>query len=296
MLKTIYKYLPPREQFFDNFLLRASSRFSLNDPFETTPSISCLTDLCLKDPYGSFDTLSSEDLNQLFDCIPIESRWDSIGHQMCKDRGIISLSETKDNLLMWSHYAKEHQGIVVEFEAHDPFFSSDYVNSAFPLMGKVSRVLYRKERIAELSSNDISEIFFHKSDEWMYEKEVRLLLPLIDSDQILLLHQSSDNVEDLLSDLGLEEHNIEPYGNFLKIVDRPPYLSDHFDNPNFMFMFQVPKRAIKSITFGVNVSDKFKHKVIEKVRNDNELNVNLFQARTDYYDYRLRFDALNPTD
>jgi hypothetical protein len=63
-----------------------------------------------------------------------------------------------------------------------------------------------------------------------------------------------------------------------------------------MFMFQVPKRAIKSITFGVNVSDKFKHKVIEKVRNDNELNVNLFQARTDYYDYRLRFDALNPTD
>ncbi|MCV2884796.1 DUF2971 domain-containing protein [Aestuariibacter sp. AA17] len=37
--------------------------------------------------------------------------------------GILSLSKTNENLLMWSHYAQNHQGFVIGFnEEHDFFF------------------------------------------------------------------------------------------------------------------------------------------------------------------------------
>lgn len=43
-----------------------------------------------------------------------------------EDIGIFSLSEKRDDLLMWSHYANGHQGICIEFkptsDAHREFF------------------------------------------------------------------------------------------------------------------------------------------------------------------------------
>nr|WP_280620826.1 DUF2971 domain-containing protein [Vibrio lentus] len=64
---------------------------------------------------------------------------------------------------MWSHYADEHKGIVVEFHAHNPFFTESYRSLLFPSIGKASRVLYRKERLTKLSSEDIMEILWRYS-------------------------------------------------------------------------------------------------------------------------------------
>ncbi|MEZ8384971.1 DUF2971 domain-containing protein [Vibrio splendidus] len=284
MLRTIYKYLPPREDFFDNFLLRASNKDSLNDPFEMNPSINCLEDICLKEPYGIFRPCNSDDLNQFLESIPIEERWESIGHVFCRGLGIISLTETKDNLLMWSHYAQEHRGIVVEFDFHHPFFSESYRTLMSPNLGRASRVLYRKERLSKLNNDDFMEIFFHKSDEWDYEKEVRLLLPFEKSDETLVFKNGLDTVQ----------HIAEYYNESLcKMMVKASSLSDYFDEPNFMFMFKVPKDAIKSVTFGLHVEDSFKDTIRQKIANDNDLNVKLYQASADFYDYRLKFNAIN---
>lgn len=163
LLRTIYKYLPARAEFFDNFLLRANNKYSLNDPFEISPSIDCLPDVCQKEPYGMFRSCNPDDLESFLKSSPIESRWETIGHLFYRSQGIISLTETRDNLLMWSHYADEHKGIVVEFHAHNPFFTESYRSLLFPSIGKASRVLYRKERLTKLSSEDIMEILWRYS-------------------------------------------------------------------------------------------------------------------------------------
>ena len=36
--------------------------------------------------------------------------------------GVLSLTEKPDNLLMWAHYAQQHTGFVIEFDADDLFF------------------------------------------------------------------------------------------------------------------------------------------------------------------------------
>jgi hypothetical protein len=37
--------------------------------------------------------------------------------------GILCLSGKWDNILMWSHYTKDHKGFVIEFAGDDPFFN-----------------------------------------------------------------------------------------------------------------------------------------------------------------------------
>src|ERR1051325_9989452 len=36
--------------------------------------------------------------------------------------GVLSLTEKADNLLMWAHYAQQHTGFVIEFDADNSFF------------------------------------------------------------------------------------------------------------------------------------------------------------------------------
>lgn len=96
--------------------------------------------------------------------------------------GVISLSETYDNLLMWSHYADKHRGAVFELT-----IDGDNPNSLFahappsptPKSRYFGKVDYRKFRSYqdEVSSESIPDIrrhyIFTKPDEWMYEKEQR---------------------------------------------------------------------------------------------------------------------------
>ena len=44
--------------------------------------------------------------------------------------GIFSLSKVPDNILMWSHYADSHKGIVLEFDSNHAYFNKfKYENS-----------------------------------------------------------------------------------------------------------------------------------------------------------------------
>src|SRR5690606_23599589 len=46
----------------------------------------------------------------------ITNEIDSSTNRVMNSKGIFSLSKTNDNILMWSHYAKNHTGIVIEFD------------------------------------------------------------------------------------------------------------------------------------------------------------------------------------
>lgn len=102
----------------------------------------------------------------------------------------LSLTEDKDNLLMWSHYSSEHSGFVIEFDTDNDFFKNNN-RYLFKVTCNHNRPIVKTEEFAtlisgvysslgehkKLSQKDykkISEIF-RKSIEWEYEKEWRLL-------------------------------------------------------------------------------------------------------------------------
>jgi hypothetical protein len=94
---------------------------------------------------------------------------------LSKSMGVLSLSKNHDSLLMWSHYADEYSGAVIEFDSKHEFFQ-----------GQIE-VDYRKNRpIKDISSylnnNEpipIAELCV-KSEQWEYEAEVRVIRSFTD--------------------------------------------------------------------------------------------------------------------
>ena len=98
--------------------------------------------------------------------------------------GILCLSEDPNNILMWSHYANNHNGFVIQFNDHHPFFSK--CNSKNHLSSKIQKVRYSKIRPQitiynpELSKEENMEvwaknIFWVKNIDWLYEHEWRMV-------------------------------------------------------------------------------------------------------------------------
>lgn len=95
--------------------------------------------------------------------------------------GILSLSSTYDNPLLWAHYSSSHHGFAIEFDVtktvHDHVagldkYPLDYFESR--LMAKP--VEYSANRPPSISpEHHLATPFFHKGSEWAYEQEYRVL-------------------------------------------------------------------------------------------------------------------------
>ncbi|MEK6306992.1 MAG: DUF2971 domain-containing protein [Pantoea dispersa] len=105
---------------------------------------------------------------------------------------VLSLTAKKDNLLMWSHYADEHRGVVVQFKSNPSFGlprKVDYYNGSKILnvfFKEICSVIAEKEKGEGFSDahSDIAsdytlkimfEYFFMKMTEWEYENEHRVV-------------------------------------------------------------------------------------------------------------------------
>lgn len=284
MVSSLYKYLPARVSFFDNYLIRATNKLGLNDPFEVNPSIDFFVSFCQVTNETRFGN-TPEEIKRYLLSRPRNSNWRELGLTWYKDHGIVSLTETKDNLLMWSHYADEHRGLAVEFDITHEFFNTQYATDSNSHTGKVQRVLYRKERLRDVG-DFFMEPYFHKSDEWAYEKEHRLLLPLLQAESRWI---SSDALKKHLDNNILQNVEASALNKDLSIIHSCNYAGSLIDISEVMFMFKVPKEAIKSITFGVNVISSVKDEIINKVR-EQELSIPIYQAELDDYDYRIKFE------
>lgn len=84
--------------------------------------------------------------------------------------GVLCLSETSDEILMWSHYADCHEGICLEF------------NGSFELMAEAQPVQYEESRPlidVHVDSKDaiLQKHFLTKAKQWAYEREWRVIRP-----------------------------------------------------------------------------------------------------------------------
>ncbi|MFV3350100.1 DUF2971 domain-containing protein [Aeromonas veronii] len=130
----LFKYSPFNVNSIDaltNQYFYLASKKQLNDPIE-------------------LPTLSKLDSNSLIDT----------------DYRICSLSNNNNSMLMWSHYAQEHQGIMVEY----------WFGGEFPCGVGIEKVRYIDEskRNLEKDSYAFNQYLLTKNKDWSYEDEVRI--------------------------------------------------------------------------------------------------------------------------
>lgn len=181
--------------------------------------------------------------------------------------GVISLSETPDNLLMWSHYAKDHKGISVEFniDLQAPFslFNIPYLHTASDM--RFGKVNYRKEREypSAFNSSEVSVVAEHyyltKSEEWSYEKEHRFIVPFTMANKILV-DLNAPKAMITLSDLGINVTQTSKEGIIdvttqllLPDYERLACAFAHSHENGFMFLICLDERNISKLFLGVNL-------------------------------------------
>lgn len=92
--------------------------------------------------------------------------------------GVLCMSERCDSILMWSHYADNHKGIVIGFDDSAKVFRQD--KGLLPVNYIKERVVYDanwKPGSVAMTQYE-TKVVFSKSYDWTYEAELRQLFSL----------------------------------------------------------------------------------------------------------------------
>ena len=98
--------------------------------------------------------------------------------------GVLSLSEKRDNVLMWAHYTAEHTGFVIGFDTTPPGLLEELAKQgrkSDPIKVAYSATRPNREHLMDVTEEDL---WFTKSEEWEYEAEWRY---------VRMIHGSQDN-------------------------------------------------------------------------------------------------------
>jgi len=162
-------FFPSAQKFNDpfdsTFRFRFKSNKDLYDSFcKFDPSMNCRKKAELKDKLKNNPNL----YKQLLEQYPMQ---DFCNH------GIFTLSETKDNIIMWSHYSDSHQGFCVGFDIQK---LKEYIDlKGYP--NDRNMIKYKKNYpffnpLDQNNSEEIIRLLYIKSKNWKYEKEYRIIL------------------------------------------------------------------------------------------------------------------------
>lgn len=266
-MKVLYKYMPFRVSFFDDPLLRLTPPSALNDPFDSKPTqlaINKKSDFFFNARRADDDEPDDDELRSFYE--------NDLRHGLEKF-GIISLTENHKNLLMWSHYAKDHSGVVIEVSNEHPIFNYHHltyrqcgVSKQHPIKVEYTNIRPGQD-IPETAIYEYFEYNFYthfatvKGTPWEYEQEYRYLLTLDEADVglVRLLKKIEDIQEPRLSvrhvheDLYKVEYTSPEDRELLKW-----YLAIHQGRGNIcdVILFKrLSRDAIKAIYFGCRVSD-----------------------------------------
>lgn len=169
-----------------------------------------------------------------------------------KGIGILSLSQTSTDILMWSHYAECHRGFVLGFDADSSLLSP----SMRPPSEHVRKVVYALQRPSYVSRDNpeeylrhIQDCLFTKSPAWAYEQEWR---------RIVMLDDQAHFPHDLVGDCHL---------------------------------FRLPPRAIREVIFGCRSEMSFRRRALQAIANwDDRREIEIMFAHIDPTLFAVRVD------
>ncbi len=174
-------------------ILNGSVRFTqpgaFNDPFELLPELVIRKDYKHTSASINFDLLAERRTPLVGEVVDIHNDYvssDLTSRNIVKDlnkiMGMFCVSKAPNSPLMWSHYADQYAGAVIEFDGSHDFFSG-------PI-----HIEYRKERQKKVLESyflepvPLAEICV-KSLDWQYEGEVRIIRKLSDCIDSKILDQ-----------------------------------------------------------------------------------------------------------
>lgn len=195
----LYKYFPlDRRHVLENGLIRFTQPGNFNDPFELHPSF----DLMSKSDIAALPEAPGQKGMRILTPEAIQAMINAIRPGLEKEMarhsgqqgaysldnnrmaqatfdskfGVLCLTETPDSLLMWAHYANNHNGFVIQFdETHEFFAPSSHDGQVLEL----TKVEYSAQRpVLSYSTINSANLYYRKSPEWSYENEWRIIKPL----------------------------------------------------------------------------------------------------------------------
>lgn len=169
----MFKYMS--EDRIEDVLINNKIRFTqacfFNDPFEMKPVIKGIMNKPkIIKTYG--EDMATQMMKEIRDKNILSILEKSFYSKLNSEWGILSLTTNPKNILMWSHYASEHKGIVLELDEKHEYFNTTIDNKSF--LNFLHKVTYSEKRPASyLVDSNEKEFFLTKSIEWKYEDEYR---------------------------------------------------------------------------------------------------------------------------
>ena len=260
-----YKYLhPDRADVLENLKIRYTQVSALNDPFESLPG---LVDQDQDWYWQRFKSVIStemdrqgikgeskrkqyfrsrkKDFNNFYRCYTDAKYLSQLSEDVQKMsstvQACLSLSGTQKNILMWSHYARNHEGFVIGFDGDHDYFGK-----------RVNPVTYTNIRpfVDPTTSRQSGELFYTKSKDWEYEQEYR-------------------KFESLVPSLPLKNGN--SFSPFYESDLKKPETKE-------VFLFDLPKEAVVSVIFGWKSAPELKERIISALSKNRMGFVKLYQA------------------
>lgn len=279
--KNLFKYVhPDRIDILEKLQIRFTQPSRFNDPFEVLPSIDgfdvkrieTAEEQVHRNLFGEYKRKGGELSFEEFRRIQAAHNRKAIDAlkdpQIFKERaiarelrhwdkhiGILSVSATEKNLLMWAHYTKSHEGMVIEFDPKHPFFSPSGKSPDVDF-GILTEVIYSKVRPRIISGKpttvDDLKMLRTKSDEWEYEQEWRVFQ---------LLEKSDEKI---------------PRGN------------------ETVHLFKLPPKAIKRVIIGCRMEDvATRLRIINAIKMNPELkHVQIHEAVRELDEFGLKYVPL----
>ncbi|HXJ14896.1 MAG TPA: DUF2971 domain-containing protein [Candidatus Limnocylindrales bacterium] len=270
---TLYKYFAPeRIDVLQNGKIRFSQPPVFNDPFESAPAFLELVspkNLEIASRIEAERSGMPEEMRKAmvnrFSSAPYRNElMKTLGplfiDTLVRTVGLLSLTEKYDNLLMWAHYAKSHEGFVIGFKTADPFlWHEDAKPHAANSLMKV-RYSRRRPKLKFLSEVGLAEMYFTKSKEWAYEQEWRMFatMPSEDAGQML---------ESALA-------SIAESGKPTATPDYP------------IRLFNFPPSAVSRVIVGCRASDETS-KAVASIVNKKYRDAELLKAERDLSEFHL---------
>lgn len=184
----LFKYLnPERIDVLKSLKVRYTQATALNDPFESFPAIiqkdrewykrqfskrieneANQYDFRSKVKRKQFVRSRKREFENFYRCYTDE-KWlfeqaQSVIRLDSAVEGYLSLSATNKSILMWSHYAQNHEGFVIGFKREHEYF--DY---------GLMKMEYKEKRpfLDPTQPRQDASLFYTKSTDWRYEDEYR---------------------------------------------------------------------------------------------------------------------------
>ncbi|WP_429084052.1 DUF2971 domain-containing protein [Aeromonas veronii] len=304
-----YKYSGMMDlNFFKQPTIKLSVPSFLNDPFESEPSQNIIKAIenTIKEPCPENFLLH---IKNMIEC-----------------NGIVSLSETQRNSLMWAHYGDHHKGMCIGFK--NDFIGSPHADIneeeksflyyCMPIL-EPKKVNYDNHRFdinknfkpGDLVYEAFMRHFYTKSDEWIYEKEHRCIVPYYHATHLLIkdinevIDKQHDGnvytiplkniVDSLISNGTIKETGVdgkyEINRNLLSLV----MLSNMAYFQSVSLLQEIDPKSITEIYFGCKSDLRVVKKIFDEIQTNNHplAHVKLYRLATSKKRFELQQEELS---